>query len=128
LHYRNLIDFLGNKKERKDGTNLRVWNIWKRIGVPEPQEIARVRAQGEQLRKIYEQVAGSISRYLQHCTTFRTSFKRWPVGKMNSELEIVLSKIENALRRDDDLLWGREYPVLFLIESSSTASPASLLD
>ncbi len=39
----------------------------------------------------------TISRYLQHCTTFRTEFKQWNPDEMMSELSATLELFERHL-------------------------------
>src|ERR1700730_14544858 len=79
LHYRNLIEFLG--KEDRQKTDLRLSNIWERIGRPEPAQLAIIREQGIKLWNDYECNENKISRYLHHCTMYRTQSKSWEVSK-----------------------------------------------
>jgi hypothetical protein len=126
VHYRNLIEFLGKEQNLVRDTDLHVANIWGRLGIPEPEQLSKIREQGDKLWAKYERVDDKISRYLQHCTTLRTGSKSWEVGAMNGELEPVLFEVEKSLRVGSQS-WSPEPPVVFLgtaahsTESVSTA-------
>jgi hypothetical protein len=98
LHYRNLVEFLGKEQRLVQDTDLHVSNIWRRLSVPEPPQLSKIREQGDKLWAKYERVRDRISRYLQHCTTLRTAWKHWEVGAMNGEIEPILADVEKALR------------------------------
>jgi hypothetical protein len=124
LHYRNLIEFLGKEQHLVQATDLHVSNIWQRVGLPEPQQLPRIRAQSEKLWVKYERVDERISRYLQHCTTQRTQVKSWEVGTMNGELEPLLADVEKPLR-GGYAPWAAERPVKFLDAASSSTATVS---
>ena len=92
LHYRNLIEFLGNDKPRD--TDLHVLTFWELTGLAAPEDLDRIHAEGKALWARYEprddQGGGRISQYLQHCTTRRVEAKEWPVSRMISEIEPLL--------------------------------------
>jgi hypothetical protein len=99
LHFRNLIEFLGNDNKR-DG-DLRITNMWELIGVTPPARLAGINAEGKLLFANYEPSdkagGGRISQYLQHCTEKRIDDKRWEVSKMMSEIEPLLHEVEQSL-------------------------------
>jgi hypothetical protein len=98
LHYRNLIEFVGKEPHLVQTTDLHVTNIWKKIRMAPPAELAKIHAEGRKLWEKYERVEDRISRFLQHCTTLRTAFKEWEVGTMYNELDPFLQAIEAAIR------------------------------
>jgi hypothetical protein len=98
LHYRNLIEFVGKEPHLVQKTDLHVTNIWKKIRMAPPAELAKIHAEGRKLWEKYERVEDRISRFLQHCTTLRTAFKEWEVGTMYNELDPFLQAIEAAIR------------------------------
>jgi hypothetical protein len=112
LHYRNLIEFLGKEQRLVQDTDLHLSNIWRRLSVPEPAQLSKIRKQGDKLWAKYERVKDRISRYLQHCTTLRTEWKPWKVGAMNGEIEPILAGVEEALR-DGYHPWTAQRPVVF---------------
>jgi len=108
LHYRNLIEFLG-KQENISETDLHISNLWERLGIKEPATVDRIKEGGEKLWDKYERGADRISRYLHHCTSYRTDFKQWDVGGMSAELETVIVDVEKAL--PDQRSWEPERPI-----------------
>jgi hypothetical protein len=98
LHYRNLIEFLGNEEQNIRKTDLHVSNIWEKSELSEPDRLPNIRERGNELWKDYARVDDSISRYLNHCTTYRTQPKSWGIGRMMQELEPLLTEVEKALR------------------------------
>lgn len=107
VHYRNLLDFFG-KAPRKDGTDLSITEphaIWSTDAGTEsrrpPEEIVeKLRAVGESLWNKYENGTkrdDTISRYLQHCTTYRLSPKHWYPIEMMKEIEEILAPLEQSL-------------------------------
>jgi hypothetical protein len=124
VHYRNLIEFLGKEQHLVRDTDLHVSNIWRRLGVPEPSQLPKMREQGAKLWAEYERVKDKISRYLQHCTTLRTGSKSWEVGTMNTELESILADLEKALRGGYQS-WAAECPVVFLGPASYSTATVS---
>jgi hypothetical protein len=102
VHYRNLLDFFGRKPSRKrnkkrDKTDLTVWRpqvIWsQKSGLqaqqPSEAELETMRKEGQRLWKKYEDwnKNDTISRYLQHCTTYRTGFKKWHPDEMMFDIK-----------------------------------------
>ncbi len=109
VHYRNLLDFFGNEEPRKtDLTLSRPQDIWPvhhgadTYEQPTPRDIEQMRQKGLALREEYEDSSkqfATISRYLQHCTTFRTSPKEWYPVKMMHDIGAVLTMLEKHLPR-----------------------------
>jgi hypothetical protein len=99
LHYRNLIDFLGNERPRPG--DLHVTNIWTLMNLSAPTNLNDIYDNGKKLRTKYEpsdaQGGGRISQYLQHCTEKRIDFKNWEVSTMYNEIEPLLSVVEAHL-------------------------------
>ncbi len=73
---------------------------------------------GEHLWKKYEDTKrpDTISRYLQHCTTFRTDFKEWYPDEMMREIRELLELFEKHLPRfnpaTDSRGLGRSVPIV----------------
>jgi hypothetical protein len=99
LHYRNLIEFLGNEpKKRHISTDLCVSNIWLELKIPEPRQLTKIQEEGKKLYERYEPSTGvKISQYLHHCTTHRMNKKKWNVSRMMRELNPLLIEVEEAL-------------------------------
>ena len=102
LHYRNLIEFLGNPAPRKRSpADLHVTTIWQVVNLPPPANLDEIHSRGTALFSRYEpkddQVDGRISQYLQHCTEKRTDAKDWEVSTMMNEIEPLLSEVEKHL-------------------------------
>lgn len=132
LHYRNLIEFLGKEQNNVQNTDLHVSNLWGRVQVPPPPELAKIHTEGAKLWAKYERVDDRISRYLAHCTTQRTHAKNWEVGTMYQELEPLLSQLEAALPSrpaswtpTQVLILG---PASYSTVSSSIGSVATVID
>jgi len=122
LHFRSLAEFLGKEEPHVQNTDVHVSNIWKRLGVPEPEDLPDIRKRGEGLWKAYERVQPRISRYVAHPTTFRKQRKDWLVGTMSRELEPIIARVEKLLRLVGQR-WAEEAPVTFNHDSAnSTAS------
>lgn len=106
LHYRNMIDFLGNERPRSG--DLHIMNIWTLENLTEPTNLNEIYANGKQLRVRYEpsdaQGGGRISQYLQHCTEKRIDFKDWEVSTMYKEIEPLLSDVDKRLGPDKGIL------------------------
>jgi hypothetical protein len=99
LHYRNLIEFFG--KSSSDLTNLTILRpevIWPNPkDRPRNAELAKMQEIGERLKQKYEDrkmMDDTISRYLQHCTTFRTGFKEWYIDEMMIDVWELLDLFE----------------------------------
>jgi hypothetical protein len=106
VHYRNLLDFFGKRPAcDTDLTIERPEVIWAaKAGLdarrPSPDVLHRAQELGRRLWEKYEDRTrrdDTISRYLQHCTTFRTSFKEWFPVEMMSEMNDVLELFEKHL-------------------------------
>jgi len=106
LHYRNLIDFLGNDRLRPG--DLHVTNIWTLMNLTQPGNLNDIYEKGKRLRAKYEppdaQGGGRISQYLQHCTEKRIDFKDWEVSTMYNEIEPLLSDVDMHLGPDTGIL------------------------
>jgi len=123
LHFRNLIEFLGNDNIRPG--DLRITNIWDLIGATPPARLAGINAEGTLLFAKYEPSdkagGGRISQYLQHCTEKRIDDKQWEVSTMMKELEPLLREVEQSLPKASGVL-GTVAPIPTL--SRLTASTA----
>ena len=106
VHYRNLLDFFGKPATRdSDLTITRPEVIWAAgAGLeprcPSPDVLHRMQGLGRSLWEKYEDGTrrdDTISRYLQHCTTFRTVFKEWFPIEMMSEIKEVIELFEKHL-------------------------------
>lgn len=125
LHYRNLIEFLGKEQNLVLPTDLHVSNLWGRVPMPPPPQLAEIHAEGAKLWAKYERVDDRISRYLAHCTTQRTEIKDWEVGTMYRELEPLLIQIEAALP-PRPAYWPPENQVLILGPASNSTVSSSV--
>jgi len=125
LHYRNLIEFLGKEQNHVQPTDLHVSNLWARVQVPPPPQLATIQAEGEKLWAKYERVDDRISRYLAHCTAQRTHAKDWEVGTMYGELEPLLAQVEAALPPRPSH-WPPEAQVLILGPASNSTASCSV--
>ena len=106
VHYRNLLEFFGKNSSKK--SDLTIWRpelIWTQdsgLNARRPSEgdLRAMQQVGTELWKKYEDRnnrADTISRYLQHCTTFRTAFEQWNPHEMMSELHSALELFESHL-------------------------------
>jgi len=106
VHYRNLLEFFGKNPPNK--TDLTIWRpelIWTQESgldarLPSEDELRAMQQVGSELWKKYEDRNNrddTISRYLQHCTTFRTAFKQWNPQEMMGELHRALELFESHL-------------------------------
>jgi len=106
LHYRNLIDFLGNERPRPG--DLHITNIWTLVNLIGPANLNEIHLNGKKLRARYEpsdaQGGGRISQYLQHCTEKRIDFKDWEISTMYDEIEPLLSDVIKHLGPDTGIL------------------------
>jgi|GEM_PF-1664048 hypothetical protein len=105
LHYRNLLEFFGKSRARDtDLTIQRPEAIWSaQAGVPDgpaKEVLEKMRALGNKLWEKYEDSDrrdDTISRYLQHCTTYRVSPKAWFPAEMMSEISELLALFDKHL-------------------------------
>jgi hypothetical protein len=106
VHYRNLLDFFGKPPSRDTDLTIErpkvIWAAGEGLDArrPSPDVLNRMHEIGRRLWEKYEngaQNADTISRYLQHCTTFRTSFKEWFPVEMMNELKEPLELFEQHL-------------------------------
>jgi hypothetical protein len=106
VHYRNLLDFFGKPpREDSDLSISRPDVIWDaNLGLnsqrPSAEILDRIQKVGRALWEKYEnrkQRNDTISRYLQHCTTFRTSFKEWFPVEMMAEIKEAIELFEKHL-------------------------------
>jgi hypothetical protein len=106
VHYRNLLQFFGKRSSIK--TDLTIWHpelIWtQESGLdarrPSEDDLRLMQQVGSELWKKYEDRNNrrdTISRYLQHCTTFRIAFMQWHISEMMSELHRILELFETHL-------------------------------
>jgi hypothetical protein len=106
VHYRNLLDFFG--KPTRCGTDLtskdpkKIWSADVMVNhrMPPQKDLDKMRAIGERLWEEYDDRKkrdDTISRYLQHCTTYRTSPKQWFPVKMMKEIKDVIALFEKHL-------------------------------
>jgi hypothetical protein len=106
LHFRNLIEFLGNDNIRPG--DLRVTTIWALIGATPPPRLAGINADCKLLFAKYEPSdkagGGRISQYLQHCTEKRIDDKQWEVSTMMKEIEPLLREVEQSLPKASGVL------------------------
>jgi hypothetical protein len=106
VHYRNLLDFFGKPPSRNTDLAIRnpeaIWSVEAGLADRRPAEepLERMRALGRTLWEKYEDPdkrADTISRYLQHCTTFRISPKQWFPVEMMHEISEALDILERHL-------------------------------
>jgi len=108
VHYRNLLGFFG--KSNSGGTDLTIEQpemIWSANAaldgrMPPQQDLKKMRSIGRTLWEKYEDRTkrdDTISRYLQHCTTYRTSPKEWFPVEMMTEISGVIALFEQHLPR-----------------------------
>jgi hypothetical protein len=106
LHYRNLLDFFGDPKPRKTDITLEkpgaVWSADSGLAgrQPKPKDLDEMRQKGLTLWQKYEcghRRVDTISRYLQHCTTYRVTSKLWHPKEMMNEIKELLTILERHL-------------------------------
>jgi hypothetical protein len=106
VHYRNLLDFFG--KSQACSTDLAIAHpemIWSADAgltdrAPSQETLDKMRTRGRKLWEEYEdrnKREDTISRYLQHCTTYRTSAKEWFPVAMMKEISEILALFEQHL-------------------------------
>jgi hypothetical protein len=105
-HYRNLLDFFGKDRPWKTDLTMRrpeaVWSAESGVAdrMPTKEEIEKMLSKGKELWDEYENPEkrdDTISRYLQHCTEYRTSPKKWYPLEMMSKIEGILQAFERSL-------------------------------
>jgi hypothetical protein len=105
LHYRSLLEFFGSAKPRPDDlTILRPKEIWAKEAnlqsrCPDQSTLTHLHRKGAELQEKYEgrTAQGTISKFLQHCTTARTDFKQWPIHEMMNDIEELIGVLERHL-------------------------------
>ena len=106
VHYRNLLDFFGKPNPRRtDLTGKHPEMIWSTEAglndrMPDREDLQKMRTVGRRLWEKYDNPKkrdDTISRYLQHCTTYRTSPKRWFPVEMMHEINEVIALFEQHL-------------------------------
>lgn len=106
VHYRNLVLFFGKSDAIETDLILKhpqmIWSAEAGLEnrMPTEENLEKMHAVGRRLWEKYEdrsKRADTISRYLQHCTTFRTSRKVWFPIEMMHEISEVLSLFEQHL-------------------------------
>jgi hypothetical protein len=105
VHYRSLLDFFGSANPWPDDLTIlgpkEIWTKeWNLEGCsPDQSTLTRLHKKGAELREKYEgqSAQGTISKFLQHCTTARTDFKQWDIGEMMSDIEELISEVERHL-------------------------------
>jgi hypothetical protein len=127
IHFRNLIEFLGKaEKEVRKDSDIHISNIWKILGLPEPENLLEIRNPGENLWQKYERSEVRISQYLAHCTVYRKDHAIWRVGMMVKELEPIISTVERMLRNERQT-WSKETPVYFPDESANSTATCRVI-
>lgn len=102
VHYRNLLDSFGKPHSRNTDLTLEHPEmIWSEAhGMPSQETLQKMHTVGRKLWEKYEDPTNrddTISRYLQHCTTYRTSPKQWFPIEMMEEISGVLELFEAQL-------------------------------
>jgi hypothetical protein len=106
VHYRNLLDFFG--KPNPWDTDLTIEHpemIWSAKAVldhrmPPQEDLRKMRTAGRRLWEKYDdhrKRVDTIYRYLQHCTTHRTSPTKWFPVEMLTEISGVIALFEQHL-------------------------------
>jgi hypothetical protein len=104
LHFRNLVEFFGRNPKFSDDLSISTpSDVW-----PEqkPEQAALDQMSRPDLFRKYEIDARplSISKYLQHCTTQRTTPMSWDINKMYEDLNPTIDLFESLVPKED-----REY-------------------
>jgi hypothetical protein len=105
VHYRNLLDLFGKPQPRETDLTLEhpemIWSAGLGFADRQPGEVtlAKMRILGLKLWKKYEDRSKSdtISRYLQRCTTYRTSPNKWFCIEMMAEISELVVLLEQHL-------------------------------
>jgi hypothetical protein len=109
-HYRNLLDFFGKENHKtmnpryRDITLFRPETVWSAESglagkMPSEKELDSMRARGKVLWNEYENPKkrdDTISRFLQHCTEYRTAPKKWYPLEMMSKIKDLLEAFERS--------------------------------
>lgn len=111
LHYRNLVDFLGDPKPRADELHISKPEF-SDGRPPDPAAVTKLRDAGYPLWENAETGSGIISQYLHHSTTERIIAKDWPIGTMNNGIEPLLADVESLLTHVQRL-WQAQSGVQF---------------
>lgn len=108
VHFRNLIEFLGNDNPRKRDTrtsapyDLQIRTFWEEANLTEPDNVNEIVDGGYNLFRSYERGNERISRFLAHCTSQRIDFKEWRINEMCEQIEPLLSRVEEKLNPSPD--------------------------
>jgi hypothetical protein len=105
VHYRNLLEFFGKTPQKTDLSINHPDLIWSvEAGLeslrPASEYIQKMSSQGQRLWREYDDRKvrkDTISKYLQHCTTSRTSAKPWFPIAMMAEISGILALLEKHL-------------------------------
>lgn len=134
VHFRNLIEFLGNDKPRP--TDVHVKTIWKLEDLTPPGPLDDICAKGTHLWDEYEPGGKDgvrLSQYLAHCTQQRIEPRDWDIDRMTGQIEPLLAEIEKRLPLTNETL-KREPPARFagpfpasVTTATITASAVKLL-
>jgi hypothetical protein len=103
VHYRNLLDFVGKKKNlKRKYPDLHVTDIWSLLGKPSPPTVNNIHLEGIKLQQKYEppdeKGGGRISQYVLHCTEKRVEPKDWALSTMFPDIKPLLDEINKHLR------------------------------
>jgi len=126
LHYRNLIEFFGKRKQdvKPDSLSiLRPEDIWPGR-VPDKAVLARMASLDLWEKYDTHDNDKAISKYLHHCTTQRIEFAEWDVNIMYEELRPVLEQFEALLPEYKPATHTRTFSIVAapLPDGYSTAS------
>jgi len=106
VHYRNLLEFFGKPEPRDTDLSLEhpetIWSIETGTAqrMPSREALKDMSTRGRALWNKYEDWKArddTISRYLQHCTTYRRSLKKWFPVEMMADISPVLATLEQHL-------------------------------
>jgi len=106
VHYRNLLDFFGKSTSRETDLTIEhpemIWSADAGVDdmMPAQGDLQKMRTLGRRLWEKYDDKTNrddTISRYLQHCTTYRISPKPWFPVEMMTEISDVIALFEQHL-------------------------------
>jgi hypothetical protein len=98
VHFRNLIEFFGNPRPRRDDLHISRVNIFWPDSTSRPADAVLQQLHKTDLWEKYEvNTSQRISRYLHHCTEERVEPKNWEVDNMYGEVNDLLSQFEQLL-------------------------------
>jgi len=126
LHYRNLIEFFG--KPVNDPTDLSVHRpeiIWRGLALPAQADLDFMTRNDLWEKYDTRDNPAAISKYLHHCTAYRTVGKRWRVQEMYEELRPVIEKFESLLpnfKPATELAAKSRPPAASTVEGQSTTT------